>query len=169
MICLTTFSSLPILAKTLWMIPKYNTITRTHNFNKTISFEKNNYYIIGKFQQKHIEHTLSDRDNIVYSNVVMKHKYDKIEENCKYIEYSLTNTCYVKYSLNHSVLRDRDGSGGTYDNPLLQNKIELQFYLTPGNKIISSCFHSNLPFATQKFILEMKERLDENKDNFIVR
>lgn len=152
---LTTFSSLPILAKTLWHVPKYNIICRTQNHNKIIQYENECFSVLAKFHENTDEYT----EKVIYSKLLAHYKNNKIEENCKYCNYSLTNTIHVKYSFIHYGIQQNG-------QPYTQNKIELNFSLTPGNKFISTSFHNNLPYYTQKCIENIKKQLEENIENY---
>ena len=165
---ISNFFQLPILAKTLWQIPKYLPDYPYKSFNKTINLIDTPLFfsITGSFSHKFEKTDKFERNTFIKSHLEIVYENNKLEEICNYQDYGRSENLYIQYCLKNNLIR----SIKAYDKLVLysKNQIELNIELQEGNREISDNFISPLDPKTVDLINRIKEIIEQKKDKCIV-
>ena len=150
-IYLRNYAQLPILAT------KFK--KRREVFNKTVKFQKKDFYAICYFS--HERRRANELD--VKSNLEIIYKENKIDEICEMFDFRRLNSVDINYSLRNYIACPSK----SYESLCLSLKDKVEFYinLENGEREITSNFHGVLPNKTVEFLGGIGNILDSESDS----
>ena len=155
------YSQLPILATKFWKIPKFDEKLR-EVFNKTVKFQKKDFYSICYFSHECRRSDELDGNIIIKSNLEIIYKENKIDEICELFDFKRLNNIDINYSLRNYITCPSK----SYESLCLSLKDKVDFYinLENGEREITNNFHGVLPNKTVEFLGGIGNILDSDSD-----
>ena len=167
---LANYGVLPILARPFWNMRKYfcqypnGECSYVKDFyNKITKLHVNDISVCCVFSGKYIRNHKFEGNQFINSNLTITTDSYKIEEICNYSSYIGSN--YLKFQYLFTICKpELNENKADVSDLSLKEKLELSCELTY-NKEISNNFHSVLTPKTQELLNNIKQIIEENKNN----
>lgn len=143
------FRQLPILATYF-----YNSC----NVNKTIILETNDIYVKCKTYYKYINTNKCEGNTFVKSNLEIIYNSTKIEEECIYEDYEISEKLYIKYLFRN------------YDSNKKIEELKREFSFENNERTMNNnyLYNSCIP-NTYTQIIKIKKIIKDNIENIIIK